>query len=260
MLATRVTANHLRRFSPPPGLARSAPRDVRLTGGGRALIALAWLLTMGAIAAGVLLHREARRQWDAARALEQHGAIATAVVDRVWRKTGDGKPAFAAFHFDAAGTRVAAETRMQLAAWRHLRAGSTVTVRYLPENPQRWMLDGARIRRLPFWVAYLVPAALALIALPCAGLVRRQRSLLAEGRVVPAVVAAVRKHHGTDGASHRAITYEFPLLGGGVGTGKAAAPKDVHVGTTICVVYHPDRPSRNQPFPFSLVTPDAGQR
>jgi hypothetical protein len=260
MLATRVTANHLRRFSPPPGLARSAPRDVRLNGGGRVLVALAWLLTIGAIAAAVLMHREAWQQWDAARALEQRGAIATAVVDRVWRKSGDGKPAFAAFHFDAAGTRVAGETRMELPAWRGLRAGSTVTVRYLPQNPQRWMLDGARIRRLPFWAAYLVPAALALIALLLAAVVRRQRSLLAEGRVVPAVVAAVRKQHGADGASHRAMTYEFPLLGGGVGTGKAAAPKDVHVGATICVVYHPDRPSRNQPFPFSLVTPDACDR
>lgn len=260
MLATRVTANHLRRFSPPSGLARSAPRDVRLRGGGRALVALAWLLAMGAIAAGVVVHREARRQWDAAQAFERHGAIATAVVDRVWRKTGDGKPAFAAFHFDAAGRRVAGEARMQLSAWRDLRAGSTVTVRYLPENPQRWMLDGARIRRLPSWVAYLVSAGLSVVALLVAAVVRRQRWLLMEGRPVPAVVSAVRKHHGSHGTAHREMTYEFPLLGGGVGTGKAAAPKTADVGTTICVVYHPDRPSRNQPYPFSLVTPDAGER
>lgn len=260
MPATRVTANRLRRFSPPPGLARSAPRDVRLKGSGRALAALAWLLAIGAIVAGVLMHREARRQWESARALEQHGAIATAVVDRVWRKTGDGKPAFAALHFDAAGTRVAAETRMELSAWRDLRAGSTLTVRYLPQDPQRWILDGARVRRLPFWAAYLVSAALALGALLCAAVVRRQRSLLMEGRAAPAVVAAVRKHHGSHGTSHREMTYEFPLLGGGVGTGKAAAPKNADVGMTICVVYHPDRPSRNQPYPFPLVTTDVGER
>jgi hypothetical protein len=260
MLATRVTSNHLRRFSPPPGLAQSAPRDVRLKGGGRALMAAAWLLTAGAIVAGVLLQREARRQSEAARLLEQHGVTATAVIDRAWRETDDGKPAFAAFHFDAAGARVAGETRMELSAWRNLRAGSTVNVRYLPDNPRRWLLDGARVRRQPFWVAYVVSGTLSILALVCAAVVRRQRSLLAEGRAAPAIVTAVRKSHGSHGTSEREMTYEFPLLGGGVGSGKAAAPKTADVGTTICIVYDRDRPARNQPYPFSLVTPDRGDR
>ena len=47
-----VTRDLLHRFSPPAGLARSAPRDVRLTGGGRVLMGLAWLLAAAAIVAG----------------------------------------------------------------------------------------------------------------------------------------------------------------------------------------------------------------
>ena len=90
MRPPRVTADLLRRFSPPPGLSRSAPRDVRLTGGGRALVVLAWLLAIGAVPAGALLYREARRQSDATQAFQQRGATATAVIDRVWRKSGDG--------------------------------------------------------------------------------------------------------------------------------------------------------------------------
>src|SRR5688572_32385889 len=127
-----VTPDLLHRFMPPAGLARSAPRDVRLTGGGRVLMALAWLLAAAAIVAGALLYREASRQAAVIAAFDQRGVTTTAVIERVWRKTGDGKPAFASFHFDAAGTRVHGETRMELDAWRELRAGSHVAVRHLP--------------------------------------------------------------------------------------------------------------------------------
>jgi hypothetical protein len=251
-----MTADRLRTFSPPPGLARSAPRDVRLTSGGRALMALAWLLAAAAIVAGGLLYREALSRAALESALDQQGATTIAMIDRLWRKSGDGKPAYAAFHFDVSGKRIHGEARMQLDAWRQVRLGSTVRVRYLPEDPDRWVIDGARTNRLPFGVAYIVSAVLASLALLCAFAIRRQRSLLMEGRLAPAVVTAITKTKGSHGETHRQITYEFPLLGGGVVTGKASASKTSVVGARLCVVYDPDRPARNHPYPFSLVTPD----
>ena len=101
---------------------------------------------------------------------------ATAVVDRLWRKTGDGKPAFAAFHFDANGARIDGESRMQLSAWRELRTGSTVPVRYLPDNPRRFVVAGQRRSRMPFAVPYVVSSILAAIALLCLAVVRWQRT------------------------------------------------------------------------------------
>jgi len=258
MRAPGVTADLLHRFSPPPGLARSAPRDVRLTAGGRALMAVAWLLVVAAIVAGSLLYREALSRSAEELELDRRGATTTAVVDRVWRKSGDGKPAYAAFHFDASGTRIDADARMQLDAWRELRAGSIVRVRYLPDDPRRFVVDGARRERMPFGVAYVVSGVLAFMAVLCAVAIGRQRSLLTEGRLAPAVVTAVKKHHNQHG-THREMTYEFPLLGGGVATGKASASKSSAVGATICVVYDPDHPKRNQPYPFSLVTPTSGE-
>src|SRR5688500_8962845 len=116
----------------PPELERSAPRDVGLTTGGRALLLVAWLLAAGALIAGVALHLEARRQSEAALDFDRRSVTASAVVDRLWRKTGDeDKPAFAAFHFDAGGIRIDAESRLQLSRWRELRTGSTLSVRYL---------------------------------------------------------------------------------------------------------------------------------
>src|SRR5687768_12874553 len=115
MRAPKVTATA---FSLPPELERSAPRDVQLTGGGLALIVAAWLLVAAAIPAGGVLYFEARRQATAAADMDRRAISAPAVVDRLWRKKGDGNPAFAAFHFDVNGARIDGESRLQLSAWR----------------------------------------------------------------------------------------------------------------------------------------------
>ena len=57
---------------------------------------------------------------------------------------------------------------MQLSAWRELRTGSTVPVRYLPDNPRRFVVAGQRRGGLPFAVAYVVSSVLAALALLCA--------------------------------------------------------------------------------------------
>jgi Na+-transporting NADH:ubiquinone oxidoreductase subunit NqrC len=240
--------------SMPPELERSAPRDVGLTAGGRALTVLAWLLAAGAIGAGVALHLEAQRQSNAALDLDRRGVTAAAVVDRLWRKTGDGKPAFAAFHFAANGARVDGESRMEVPAWRELRTGSTIPVRYLPENPRHFVLAGQRRGRLPFAVAYVVSSVLAAMALLCLAPIHWQRRLLSEGRPALAVVTKVTKNKGSHGETHRAMVYQFRVLAGTMATGKATATKAAEVGATISVLYDPERPTRNRPYPFSLVT------
>jgi hypothetical protein len=240
----------------PPELERSAPRDVGLTAGGRALFALAWLLAAAALGAGVALHLEAQRQADTSSDFDRRSVTANAAVDRLWRKTGDGKPAYAAFHFEVNGIRIDGESRMQLSAWRELRNGSPIAVRYLPGNPRQFVVAGQRRSRMPFAVPYVVAVALAGLALLCGVPVRHQRRLLSEGRAARAVVTAVRKHKGSHGTTHREIVYDFRVLAGTIATGKAAVGKSAEVGTTISVVYDPEQPKRNRPYPFSLVTLD----
>lgn len=242
-------------FSLPAELTRSAPRDVALTTGGLALTLVGYLLVLGALVAGVALHLEAQRQSSAALDFERRSVTTTAVVDRLWRKSGDGKPAFAAFHFDANGVRVNAESRMQPSAWRDLRAGSALPVRYLPDNPRRFAAAGQRRNgRLPFALAYVASFILAAAALLCLATVRWQRFLLCEGRSASAIVTAVRKTKGSSGETHREMNYEFRVLAGTVATGKAAATKLAAAGDRINVVYDPEQPKRNRPYPFSLVT------
>lgn len=256
MHSRRVTADLLHRFTPPPGLSRSAPRDVQLTRGGRALTAVALLLIALAVGGGTFLYHAASSDAKEIAAIEQRGITTTATIDRVWRKNDDGKPAFASFHFDAAGTRIGGETRMNVDAWRKLRAGSVVRVRYLEEDPARSLLDGERIDPMPMGVSFVVAGVLASLALGCGLAINHQRALLMEGRVAPAVVTEVKKQHSSHESGQREMRYEFPLLGGGVAVGKASAPKTAAVGTMIVILYDPDRPKRNHPYPFSLVTPN----
>ena len=238
-----------------PELERSAPRDVGLTRGGRALTLVAWLLVAGAVAGGVALHVEAERQSQAASDFDQRSVTASAVVDRLWRKNSDeDKPAFAAFHFDANGARIDGESRLPLRQWRRLSTGSTVPLRYLPENPSRFVLAGQRRGGMPLAVPYVISSILAALALVCFAAVQWQRRLLSEGRPASAVVTAVRKHKGSHGATHSEIAYEFRVLAGTVATGKSTAGKPAVVGARISVVYDPEQPKRNRPYPFSLVT------
>jgi hypothetical protein len=251
----RGSTESRRALSLPAELTRSAPRDVALTTGGRALTLVGWLLAFGALAASAALYLEAQRQSNAALDFDRRSVTTTAVVDRVWRKSGDGKPAFAAFHFDVNGTRIDADSRMQLDAWRELRAGSTLPVRYLPDNPRRFVAAGQRRNgRMPSAVPYVAFTVLAAAAFLCFATVRWQRFLLSEGRAAGAVVTAVKKSKGSSGETHREMVYEFPVLAGTMATGKAAAGKTQDVGSRISVVYDPERPHRNRPYPFSLVT------
>ena len=257
MVAATASSDLFRRFVPPRELSRSAPRGVRLTGAGLTMTVIAWLLAIAAVPIGALLYGEARRQADTAAAFQDHGVIVAATVDRLWRKTGDGKPAYAALRFDAGGTPVHGERRLQTEAWRKLSVGSTMTVQYLPENPHQWKVTGERQGGMPRWVSYLVSCIMIGVAVICSATVRWQRALLTDGRVAPAVVTSFRSHKNSHGTTHRVIRYEFPLLSGGIEKGKASVSKGAAVGDTICVIYDPDRPARSRPYPLSLVTPDS---
>jgi len=251
----RGSTESRRTFSLPAELERSAPRDVTLTTGGRALLLLAWMLASAAVGGGIGLHREAQRQGAAALDFDRRAVPASAVVDRLWRKnSGEDKPPYAAFHFDANGVRIDGESRMEHSTWRQLRTGSVLAVRYLPDNPRNFTVAGRRKGRMPSALAYIFATVFAALALLCLAAVRWQRYLLSEGRPAQAHVTALRKHKGSHGTTHQEIVYEFPVFAGTIATGKASVSKSAEVGSTITVVYDREQPQRNRPYPFSLVT------
>jgi hypothetical protein len=247
--------NLAQQWAPPPGLDRSRPRPVRFTAGGWALAVLSAALVVAGFAAGIALFSLASGQEREALQLRARGIDTDAIVTRLWTSDGEDPQRFVAFQFDAGGQRLEGRQRIPHGVWSGLRVGSTIPVRYDPSDPLVHVPFGGERQRLSHWTAFV--AALTLMALGAVASVplRSQRRLLVEGRPAPALVTRRSRNKSTEGGSHYQIEYEFVLLSGAARTGRSAGGK-MHEGQLISVLYEPDDPARNAPYPFSLVRLD----
>jgi hypothetical protein len=238
----------------PTELSGPRPRDVRLTAGGRFVYGVAIVLFAASIAAVVLLSRLANVQAADRDALMRDSVVTRAQVTRLWKKSGESSRTMVAYAFDVNGQPHDGQARISTARWRRLQVGATLDIRYRPDNPDTTMVEGFEPSVLPRFVPFLlgVLAAMAgtlvLYGLNC------QRRLLSEGRAAQAVVTEVRKHHTTHGGSYRTVNYTFQLMSGAMRSGKSEAPrKPPAIGSTVWIVYDPDRPRRSRLYPFPLV-------
>ena len=259
--ALRDRVDHLQRtFVPPRELTGSLPRDVALTAAGRALQIAATVLFGIALTVGLLLSAEMKRQGADRQAFETRGTTATASVTRLWRNSNDDKQPQVAYRYEIDGREYQGQAKMRLGAWRQLREGSPLDIRYLPDDPTRSRLANVEPHSMPFWVPVTVGLAIATAPILLLVALNGQRRLLMEGRPAPALVTKLAKHHSSHGGSHRSIRYAFPLLSGSMATGRSDSHKGADVGSVICIVYDPDRPRRSRPYPFELVRPTKAAR
>jgi len=243
---------------PPAGLDRSRPRPVRLTRSGKALLVLAIVLGIDAPAAGIALGLVARRQAENARLLREESAFSEGRVTRLWRGRDDKKQPWIAYRFSAQGQTFERNAKVSLRLWQSLHVGTAVPVYYVPSRLDLSSPFTTARGAMPRWIPFLVAIGLAgagfLATLP----LRSQRRLLSEGRPAPGLVMehgkAQRSSHGSELGNK--YYYEFPLLSGAIAKGEAGpCKKPPVIGSTIPVVYDPDNPRRNAPYPFSLVSP-----
>ena len=132
--------------------------------------------------------------------------------------------------------------------WQTLTVGSSLPVRFLPSNPKVNHPIGWDDTPMPPWVPYLVFAVLAAIASFLTILLRNQMRLLTEGRPAPGIVTGQRRTK--DGTI---IRYEFTLLNGATAKGRGQSRRPPAIGSQICVLYDPENPRRNAPYPLCLV-------
>jgi len=238
----------------PRGLDRGVPRDVRLTGAGKFIYILAVALLVGAVVAGVALRLRGVQENDERQLLIERGVVVDAEIVRLWRASNEQKQPWVAYRFTVDGRDQQGQARVSLVKWRTLEAGAVLPVRYVPGRPDLSALDGTERRALPLWVPFMAATPLVLGGLVCLYVVRRERQLLENGRPATAVVTGHHKHRSSEGGTHRSITYEFPILSGATSKGRSStSSKPPAIGSTICVVYDPDSPRRNKPYPFQLV-------
>jgi hypothetical protein len=241
-------------FTPPAGLEWSRPRAVRLSAAGRGMAIAAIAMTLAGPAAGVGIHYEAQAQAARRQQVIDHPALAAGVITRLVKPSKDTNSGTVHYEFDAEGARHTGEKRINRAWWRGLSVGDPLTIRYAAGTPSINGPDGTLPRVLPFWLPYLVGGVLVGIAALFAAILRADMRLLADGRIAEGTVRDVkvtRSQHGT----HRSIRYDFVLLSGARMTGSAGASRTPPaVGTSLVVIYDPERPKRNKPYPFKLVT------
>lgn len=253
MTASKQLAELQHTFVAPAPLTYSRPRDVTLTGAGRALVALAVLLFVAAIGAGLLLSREAQRQASNSRALVENSVMVTGEVTRLW-SSGDNRRRVE-YRFLADGRPYTGRTRMSNERRQTLQVGSPLAVRYVPADPRVHDLGGTPRSGMPTGLPVVVAAILAAFGLLCLAAISWQRRLLTDGRLAPAIVTAHHRQKTSHG-THRSLTFEFSLPSGRVASGKSGtSSKPPVVGSVLCVVYDPDRPTRNRVYPLSLVRP-----
>lgn len=245
-----------RAAAPAPDPPQSRPRAVRLSGAGKALLVLGTLLAAGALAVGFLLASISMESRELRQRIAAEGAVVEGEVTSL-RKTGGDKPRYLAeYEYVVNGAAHKGQARLTRGAWQQLRVGSPVLVRYLASEPKRSWLAGLEPGIVPLWLAPLVSIGVVLMAALCWREIRRQRWLLAEGRLTEGRVLKVTKSGKGSGAESWTVRYEFRTLGGAVIRGKGSIggnPPDS--GGAIRVLYDPDNPRRNAPYPLSLVRP-----
>jgi hypothetical protein len=237
----------------PPELASSRPRPVRLTGAGRLVAGIGALLPVAALMSGFWLHDQAVRDRALREAVDEQGIVAKAVVTDLTRTHEKSSRYFVHYRYFAGERVYMTRGSVGRGYWANLRQGGPIIVRYLPSRPEESWIRGYEPRGVPPWAGPVVAMGLALSAPLFWYALRRQWVLLMEGRGALAQVTRSKKMRSQHGA-HYDVDYEFRLMSGAVGSGrynsKQSPPPD---GTTICVVYDPDRPNRSARYPLTLV-------
>lgn len=241
-------------FTPPAGLEWSRPRAVRLSAAGRGMAIAAVVLALAGPAAGVGIHYQTQAQAAQRQQIIDHSAVATGSITKLTKESKDSNSGTVHYEFTVDGTPQLGRMRIRRSWWRELSVGDPFPVRYAIGTPSINVPDGMLPRVLPFWLPYLIGGVLVGIGALFAAILRGEMRLLSEGRIAEGIVREVKvskSQHGT----HRSIRYDFALLSGARMTGKAGASRNPPaIGSSVVVIYDSERPKRNKPYPFSLVT------
>jgi hypothetical protein len=240
----------------PRELLRSAPRDVRLSGGGRALAIFAFLLAVASPGIGVLLHMKAVRNSELASQRIAEGVTTTGRVTEIQLRKGDKNRSVVKYSFNVLDQQGQQEgsarmRRRELQALQ-LHTGDPIEIGYLPRNPaDNWMV-GREPREGQYWMGPIAGVVSLAIAGLLMLLVLREKKLLTYGRAAIAKAKRTKRIRHQHGTTNR-VTFEFPMMSGAVRQATVDLRKPMAEGSEFIVVYNPDNPRRVAKYPFSLV-------
>ena len=244
-------------WNPPRELDCPLPRRVRLTASGIAVYVFTALLLVGGIMGAAAAARQGRHKQAEARQMRAEGRETEGVVTGMSR-TGEDNDVFGVeYRFTVDGRAYGGSGSVENGHWHGLGVGMPIAIRYLPSAPAHNYPSADPPGSTGYWLGCFFCGVLAVIGALLPLVVRRQRHLLEGGRPALAVVRSVQKSQTENGPQYTAH-YEFPLPGGGFWLGRSSSgAKYIPEGSAICILYDPDDPTHNAPYPLSLVKPAA---
>jgi hypothetical protein len=237
----------------PAELQRCTPRPVRLSFAGRAAFAGMLALLAGAVALAVILDLGRERSLALKARLNREGVAAQGRVVSTGMTREEHKRAYIVYSYSAGGMTYQKRVTLHDRDARKFPIGSSVPVRFLPEEPGKSWALGYEPDGIPLLVVILLPPYLAIWAPLLGWMLDSQRRLLSEGRVAEARVAASRKTYAGHHAGYK-VEYEFQILSGANRRVTiSASKKPPQPGASATILYDRENPRRIAVYPLPLV-------
>ena len=180
-------------------------------------------------------------------ALRTDGRDAVGEITRLWEEREKYSNLHVGYTFTINGASYTGESDVPYQLWQSIRQASSLPIRYLPANPAMnhpaewegpnfsgmWLLGSAS-----FILPFLISVAFFTILLS-------ERKLVGKGLLAAAVVKNC-----SSGRRGFSVMYEFRTQDENVITGRGWSPCRHEIGTSVWVLYLPQNPRRNQPYPL----------
>lgn len=235
----------------PPELRRAIPRPVRLTVTGKVVLVAALISVPEALVLGAWLYQSARSSQGRAEERRRSAVITDGIVTAA-RGGAGGSRRRVEYGFSVNGRPYRGSFRVHADRTRRYEPGSPLKVAYLPADPAVNWPAHQQPAALPLWIGPVAAACILTVGAGLLAWLRSQRRLLEEGRAAVGAVTRVEPIRGRS-AGYR-IHYEFRLLSGATRTGHFdVARNPLRPAHPVVVLYDPDEPRRQRPYPFPLV-------
>jgi hypothetical protein len=227
----------------PSELAGPVPRRIQLSDSSRILRFVLVSLIGITVIAGLWYGKHVVIQMQQRSALRHDGVEVQGEITFLKRVGRGGN--IIRYTFTANGGTISDKAEVPPQLMRDLEGSTITTIRYLPSNPAinhpaawEWSLSSE-------WPLIFVLIGLLTVCSVTSTAVYRDRKLLVWGKPVTGIVTNCR----VSGRGIISIEYEFRTETGAQVRGSGNSTDQQETGAGICVLYLPQNPKRNLPYP-----------
>jgi hypothetical protein len=237
----------------PAELSAQPPRNVRMTGTGWTNV-IAIMVFLGlAVAWAFHVYGKSMPILRVRSALRTGASEAAGQITREWASGRKGNSAHhISYAFQVGGNIYNGDSTVPYAIWKQLKNDSDVKIGYLPTDPAINHPVDWEESTWSIWSPLMVALPPALGGFALFMMLLSQRRLLVEGLSAQARITEFKK--GNRGGF--IMKYEFRTETGDLVASGCSGVETQEIGSTVRVLYLPNRPHRNQIYPIETFRVD----